>query len=84
LGVAKRRTQHDQFDEDPSEADVERFSDVTQKCPHCGTQLFDDVELCWQCGMAVSDKPERSPMSLIVVLVIVMLVIITFVFFKVW
>jgi uncharacterized protein (DUF983 family) len=84
LGVAKRRTHRDEVDEDPSDADVERFSDVTQKCPHCGTELFDDVELCWKCGLAVSDKPEGKPASMIVVLVVVVLIIVVLVGWKVW
>jgi hypothetical protein len=39
--------------EGPSEADLERFGDVTVTCPECGTELFDDVALCWKCGRAV-------------------------------
>ena len=39
--------------EAPSEEDIARFSDVTVKCPECGTELFDDVAVCWKCGRAV-------------------------------
>src|SRR5688572_22974846 len=37
----------------PSKEDIERFGDVTVKCPECGTELFDDVALCWNCGRPV-------------------------------
>jgi hypothetical protein len=38
----------------PSAADVERFSGVTVKCPECGSELFDDVAVCWKCGRALT------------------------------
>lgn len=41
------------IDHGPSDADIERFSDVTQTCPSCGTTLYDDVEVCWNCGHAL-------------------------------
>src|SRR5688572_8175612 len=37
----------------PSAEDIARFSDVTVKCPECGTELSDDVALCWKCGRPV-------------------------------
>src|SRR5215831_9551483 len=46
-------------DEDPDApqaADVERFGDVTVKCPECGTELYDDVAVCWKCGRALSAR----------------------------
>ena len=48
-------------DDLPSEADVERFSDVTVKCPHCGTEMFDDAEICWHCGMAILGSAPIAP-----------------------
>jgi hypothetical protein len=42
----------------PSEDDIARFGDVTVKCPECGTELYDDVALCWKCGRAVSGGRE--------------------------
>jgi uncharacterized protein (DUF983 family) len=71
-------------DEGPSDADLDRFSDVTQKCPKCGTELYDDVELCWNCGHALLSRPERSPASMIVVLICVVVVVIALVFWKVF
>jgi uncharacterized protein (DUF983 family) len=82
--VARKPRSSDEIDEGPSEADLDKFSDVTQKCPECGTELYDDVELCWNCGHALLSRPEKSPASMIVVLVVVMLVLIVLVFWKVF
>lgn len=54
--MVKRSRDHD---DGPSDDDIERFSDVTQKCPSCGTTLYDDVEVCWNCGHALGS--ERRP-----------------------
>ncbi len=47
-------------DEGPSAADVARFGDVTVKCPECGTELHDDVALCWKCGANVMRTSAES------------------------
>lgn len=44
----------------PSEADLERFSDVTVKCQGCGTELLDDVDECWKCGRKVGAKGSHE------------------------
>lgn len=43
----------DEDPDGPSKEDLARFGDVTIKCPECGTELFDDVALCWSCGRPV-------------------------------
>jgi uncharacterized OB-fold protein len=48
-----RRDQDEELDEGPSAEDIARFSDVTVRCANCGTEMFDDVALCWKCGHAV-------------------------------
>jgi uncharacterized OB-fold protein len=49
--------QQDDGDADgPSEEDIARFSDVTVKCPGCGTELFDDVRDCWKCGRTLDSR----------------------------
>ena len=61
-------------DEGPSAADVARFGDVTVKCPECGTELHDDVALCWKCGanvMRTSADSGGMPLWAIVTAVVV-------------
>jgi len=67
----------DERDEGPSEADIQRFGDVTQKCPECGTDLYDDAAVCWSCGHAVSARPDRhaSPFAIVVVVVLVIVLV---------
>jgi len=50
-----------ELDEDPSPEDVEVFGDVTVKCPKCGSVLYDDAELCWKCGHALSSADKGLP-----------------------
>jgi hypothetical protein len=51
----------DALDEGPSEEDLERFGSATQTCPECGTELYDDVELCWKCGHALTGHGNGGP-----------------------
>ena len=75
--MARRRPiDPDELDEGPSEADVERFDGATQKCPECGTELYDDVEICWKCGHALSSKPKGPPVWVVVVVVVVLIAIV--------
>lgn len=54
----------------PLEADLQRFSGITQTCPDCGTELYDDVEQCWNCGSAVGpgNRPRTVPPWMLLVL----------------
>src|SRR4051812_6461083 len=66
----------DEEGEGPSAADVARFGDVTVKCPECGTELFDDVALCWKCGRAVGPgTPEDSKSPPLWIMITVLVVI---------
>lgn len=59
----------------PSQADIDRFSDVTVKCPECGTELFDDVAICWNCGRPVgSGAPGEGKLPLWVIIVALLLI----------
>jgi uncharacterized protein (DUF983 family) len=70
----------DEDPDGPSREDVERFSDVTVKCPECGTQLFDDVEMCWKCGRALrANTPDETKVPVWVIATVV-LIILAFVF----
>lgn len=67
--VDRRRAQSDDDgDEGPSAEDIERFGDVTQKCPSCGREVFDDTDICYHCGHAISKAAGavRSPMWAII------------------
>ncbi len=44
----------DEIDDLPSDDDMARFGDVTQTCPACGKEVFDDTDLCYHCGHAIS------------------------------
>ncbi len=57
--MTKRRGHRD-LDEGPSQDDLDRFADVTTTCKNCGTQLYDDVELCWNCGSPLSASSHAS------------------------
>lgn len=71
-------------DEGPSAEDLERFGDVTQKCPNCGTEIFDDVAVCWKCGESIMATREVNPAWRIWVAVIVGLLIVAMFFFSRW
>jgi hypothetical protein len=56
-GVPRRDDdENDAIDEGPSDDDLERFSSATRTCPACRTELYDDAELCWKCGHALSSQ----------------------------
>lgn len=60
----------DEIDEGPSEADLERFSGVTRTCPECGAEMYDDVEICWKCGHALSGESKGIPVWIVVTAVL--------------
>jgi hypothetical protein len=57
----------------PLEEDLERFGDVTMTCHACGAELFDDVEMCYQCGAAVGpgSHEKRTPVWIIAIALLV-------------
>ena len=65
----------DELDEEPSEEDIERFGGATQKCPECGTELYDDVEVCWKCGRALMAGDRDSQKWVVWVAVVLVMVI---------
>lgn len=67
------RPKRSEFDEFPSDEDIQRFGDVTVTCPECGTELYDDAEVCWNCAHALGARAragEGIPRWVIVVAVI--------------
>lgn len=70
-----KRGHDDEFDEDPSPEDLERFGGATRQCPECGTELYDDAEVCWKCGHHLSSAPKGSKGWVIAVAVVLVVLI---------
>jgi len=57
----------DDIDDNPTPEDVARFDSVTRICPGCKEEVYDDAELCWQCGRALDAEGDaKTPMWIIV------------------
>jgi len=55
----------DSIDPDgPSEHDLDRFGSEFKTCPECGSEAYDQAELCPSCGHAFdgADKLTNMPM----------------------
>ena len=69
-------------DEGPSPEDLERFSgSQTGYCPHCGQEIWDDVERCphchrWLSGGAERQSPDAQEFQRRMITVIIVVVII--------
>lgn len=72
--MAQRRGQK-MPDEGPSESDLETFGGVTRECPECKAELFDDAEVCWKCGHALSGRSRGQPMWAVVTAVVLIVTI---------
>lgn len=57
--VIERGGPEDDFDDGPSDDDLDKFSSVTQTCWRCGTELYDDATVCWNCQATVG--PGSGP-----------------------
>jgi hypothetical protein len=57
--------------DEPQEQDLERFGDVTVRCRECGTELYDDVAVCWKCGRAVMGGDQSKGMPMWAVLAVI-------------
>jgi hypothetical protein len=69
---ARRRTTRPE-DDDPREEDVEAFSGVTRTCPNCRSEVYDEAELCWNCGHVFSGEPKPMPRWVIWIVALVAL-----------
>ena len=74
----RRPIEQDEFDEGPSDADIEAFSDVTRACPNCKTELYDDAEICWKCGHALSGAPAAKPGWVVAIAILALIAIVIF------
>jgi len=71
--MARRRT-NTPTDDDPTEADLEKFGGVTRPCPECRTELYDDAEVCWKCGHVLSSAPKAPKMVWVVAAIVLLAV----------
>lgn len=73
----------DEDGDGPSADDIARFSDVTVKCKGCGTELFDDVQECWKCGLAVGRHSHETgnPTWIVITAVVLLLLVAAWYFF---
>lgn len=52
------------IDEGPSSEDLERFSDDTGHCPFCGTEVWDQADVCPKCRNYIGgDTLSKHPVS---------------------
>lgn len=63
-------------DDDPTDADIERFGGVTRTCPECKTEVYDDAEVCWKCGHAFSRVAQPSSRTTWIVTGIIVLLVV--------
>jgi hypothetical protein len=61
----------DELDEDPSPEDMERFGGVTRTCPECKSEVYDDAEICHECGHAFSGEAKNHPLMIPVMIAII-------------
>lgn len=74
----RNRPGGDEIDEGPSDDDLDKFGGVTRPCPECKTDLYDDAEVCWKCGHALSGEPKGPPMWIPIVAVVLLIAIVLF------
>lgn len=79
-----KRPAHDEDDDGPSAADLERFSDVTRRCPSCKSEVYDEAELCWKCGHAFSRADTATPPRWVLIVTIALLLGIVYFYVRGW
>lgn len=66
-GLARREPEEG---DGPSAADLDRFAGETRACPACGREVYDDAEVCYHCGAAMSGGRSAVPKWWVVVIVV--------------
>jgi predicted nucleic acid-binding Zn ribbon protein len=69
-------TEHDR--DAPRLEDVELFSDATRRCPECGTDVYDEAEVCYKCGHAfgATGSAQAKPWVVWVILIVVLAILV--------
>lgn len=47
--------------EGPSAEDLDKFGSELDTCPHCGSTIYDQSEMCPQCGWYLGAEPKTVP-----------------------
>ena len=55
----------------PSPEDLERFGSELRTCPECGSDVYDQAEMCPVCGRALS-QPSSGPGALTIAIALVL------------
>jgi predicted nucleic acid-binding Zn ribbon protein len=56
--------------EGPSAADLDRFGDELVTCPNCGSQIYDQSEICPKCGHILETPAKRLPLWTILIMIL--------------
>lgn len=60
-------------DEGPSDADVARFARDTVKCPKCRADMYDEAEICLECGHDLAAAPSAGAAPWVVATAVVVI-----------
>ena len=71
----RRRVRPGDAEDDPQPEDIERFSDPTVRCPACGREMLDEMEICPHCGHAVHERERHRPLPAVAAVVAVLLIV---------
>lgn len=63
----------------PSDEDMERFSGVTRNCPACKTEVYDEAQLCHNCGHAFGTSTDSGGLPTWAVVTVFGLIVMFFV-----
>ena len=62
--MMSQRPADDDRDEDPTDEDIERFSEpVVGRCPECGHHVIEDADICPKCHSFLWDGPQTKKKS---------------------